>query len=117
MPAPPVIEFDADGHVVNSWGNPDSMAKTRHGCFIDRDGNFWTAGNNDGIVQKYTHDGSTMLLQIGTKGVMDSADGLHRQGFECEPHVALQTHASRDRPEQRRRVRFRWLRQQTRRSV
>ena len=51
------------------------MAKTAHGCFIDKDGNFWMAGNNDGIVQKYTHDGSKMLLQIGTKGVMDSADG------------------------------------------
>ena len=75
MAAPPVIEFDADGNVVNSWGNRELMAKTPHGCFIDKDGNFWTAGNNDGIVQKYTHDGSKMLLQIGTKGVMDSADG------------------------------------------
>ena len=65
--APPVIEFDAEGNVVNSWGNRDLMAKTPHGCFIDMDGNFWTAGNNDGIVQKYTHDGSKMLLQIGTK--------------------------------------------------
>lgn len=73
--APPVIEFDAEGKVVNSWGNRDLMAQTQHGCFIDKEGNFWTAGNNDGIVQKYTHDGSKMLLQIGTKGVMDSADG------------------------------------------
>jgi hypothetical protein len=73
--APPVIEFDADGNVVNSWGNRDLMAKTQHGCFIDKDNNFWTAGNNDGIVQKYTHDGSKLLLQIGKKGVMDSADG------------------------------------------
>jgi hypothetical protein len=44
------------------------MAQTQHGCFIDKEGNFWTAGNNEGIVQKYTHDGSKMLLQIGTKG-------------------------------------------------
>jgi hypothetical protein len=29
MPAPPVIEFDAEGNVVNSWGNRDLMAKTR----------------------------------------------------------------------------------------
>src|SRR5256885_557348 len=69
-PAPPVIEFDADGNVVNSWGNRAVMAKTAHGCFIDKDGNFWTAGNNDGIVQKYTHDGSKILLQIGTKGII-----------------------------------------------
>jgi hypothetical protein len=74
-PAPPVIEFDPDGNVVHSWGNRDLMARVQHGCFIDKEGNFWTAGNNDGIVQKYTHDGSKMLLQIGTKGVMDSSDG------------------------------------------
>src|SRR5580765_3247912 len=73
--APAVIEFDDNGNIVNSWGNRDIMARTQHGCFIDKDGNFWTAGNNDGIVQKYTHDGSKLLLQIGKKGVMDSADG------------------------------------------
>jgi DNA-binding beta-propeller fold protein YncE len=73
--APPVLEFDDNGNLVNSWGNRATMAKTQHGCFIDKEGNFWTAGNNDGMVQKYTHDGSKLLLQIGTKGVMDSADG------------------------------------------
>jgi NHL repeat len=73
--APPVIEFDPDGNVVNTWGNRDLMPKVLHGCFIDNQGNFWTAGNHDGIVQKYTHDGSKMLLQIGTRGKFDSADG------------------------------------------
>jgi DNA-binding beta-propeller fold protein YncE len=73
--APPVIEFDPEGNVVNSWGNRDLMAKVPHGCFVDYQGNFWTAGNHDGIVQKYTHDGSKMLLQIGTRGKFDSADG------------------------------------------
>ncbi|MSV34940.1 MAG: hypothetical protein EXQ47_04995 [Bryobacterales bacterium] len=72
--APPVIEFDADGNIVRSWGDRSIMAKTQHGCFIDKEGNFWTAGNNDGMVQKYSHDGSKLLLQIGKKGVMDSED-------------------------------------------
>lgn len=27
------------------------------------------------MVQKYSHDGSRLLLQIGKKGVFDSADG------------------------------------------
>jgi hypothetical protein len=74
-PAPAVMEFDADGNLVNSWGDRERMAQTAHGCFVDKDGNVWTAGNNDGMIQKYTHDGSKMLLQIGSKGVMDSADG------------------------------------------
>lgn len=74
-PAPAVMEFDAEGNLVHSWGDREAMARTAHGCFIDKDGNLWTAGNNDGMIQKYTHDGSKLLLQIGKKGVMDSADG------------------------------------------
>jgi hypothetical protein len=63
-PAPPVIEFDTDGKVVNSWGDRATMPKQLHGCSIDYQGNIWIAGRFDGIVQKYTHDGSRMLLQI-----------------------------------------------------
>ncbi|HEV2984704.1 MAG TPA: hypothetical protein VGX46_09955 [Vicinamibacterales bacterium] len=88
-PAPPVLEFDADGNLVKSWGNRDVMAVTQHGCFIDKEGNFWTAGNNDGMVQKYTHDGGKLLLQIGTKGVMDSVDGTARGVGKNSSHTSL----------------------------
>src|SRR5207248_1358823 len=44
-------------------------------CFVDCENNLWIAGSKDGIVQKYTHDGSKLLLQIGTRGVLDSSDG------------------------------------------
>ncbi|MGH9438452.1 MAG: hypothetical protein ACRD22_11300 [Terriglobia bacterium] len=73
--APPVIEFNADGKVVNSWGNWDLLPKKLHGCFVDYEGNVWISGNEDAIVQKYTHDGSKLLLQIGTKGMFDTSDG------------------------------------------
>jgi DNA-binding beta-propeller fold protein YncE len=73
--APPVIEFDPDGNVVNSWGDPKILPKMLHSCFIDYENNIWIAGSGDGIIQKYTHDGSKLLMQIGTKGVMDSSDG------------------------------------------
>jgi hypothetical protein len=73
--APPVIEFDPEGKVVNSWGDRAKMPKELHGCSIDYQGHIWIAGHLDGIVQKYTHDGSKMLLQIGIKGKYDSADG------------------------------------------
>jgi DNA-binding beta-propeller fold protein YncE len=73
--APPMIEFDPDGNVVNSWGDPNVLGKGRHGCFVDHDNNVWLPSNQDGIVQKYTHDGSKLLLQIGTRGVIDSSDG------------------------------------------
>jgi DNA-binding beta-propeller fold protein YncE len=73
--APPVIEFDADGKVVNYWGDAKLLPKDLHGCAIDREGHVWLDGSEDGIVQEYSHDGKELLLQIGKKGVFDSSDG------------------------------------------
>jgi hypothetical protein len=72
---PPVIEFDAEGNVVNSWGDANQLPKDLHGCAIDRDGHVWLDGSEDGIVQEYSHDGKELLLQIGKRGVFDSSDG------------------------------------------
>ena len=82
--APPVIEFDPDGNVVNSWGDPSLVPAGQpnanqnavlpngiHGCFVDYQDNVWIGGNGDGVVQKYSHSG-TLLLQIGTKFVCDN---------------------------------------------
>jgi DNA-binding beta-propeller fold protein YncE len=74
--APPVIEFDLAGNVVNSWGDPDVLGRGMHGCLFDHENNVWLAFNQDGMVQKYTHDGK-LLLQIGKKGVYDSTDGTN----------------------------------------
>ena len=52
-------------------GRPRCCPHGIHGCFADEMDNIWIAGNSDGVVQKWTHDGSEMLLQIGTKGVCD----------------------------------------------
>lgn len=73
--APVVIEFDTEGNVVNSFGDPDTTPNNPHGCAIDNENNVWITGTGDGIVQKYTHDGSKLLLQIGKRGVVDSSDG------------------------------------------
>lgn len=72
--APPYLEFDQQGNLVNSFGDWNVVPKTTHGCFIDSENNFWTAGNGDGIIQKYSHDGK-LLLQIGKRGVVDTSDG------------------------------------------
>src|SRR5260221_4849325 len=71
VPAAPVIEFDTDGNVVNAWGDRNILPNGIHGCFVDYQDNVWIAGNGDGIVQKYSHNG-TLLLQIGTRGVCDN---------------------------------------------
>src|SRR5260370_3403304 len=73
--APPVIEFDTQGNVANSWGNRETLPEGLHGCFVDYQGYVWLAGSDDTFAQKYSHDGSKLLLQIETKGVADSSDG------------------------------------------
>jgi DNA-binding beta-propeller fold protein YncE len=73
--APMIVEIDPAGAVVNSWGDPDVLESRLHSCFVDKDGNFWVASAPSGMIQKYSHDGSKLLLQIGKKGVFDSSDG------------------------------------------
>src|SRR5439155_7736312 len=99
-PSPSVVEFARAGNVVNSWppnvpsaaapwwtapfdpigcdGSPSCHAATRgvpqgiHGLNVDYQDNVWIAGNGVGIVQKYTHDGSTLRLQLGKHGCCDN---------------------------------------------
>ena len=73
--APIIIEMDPDGAVVNSWGDPNLLDPHIHSCYVDKDTNIWIASSPSGMVQKYSHDGSKLLLQLGKKGVYDSSDG------------------------------------------
>jgi DNA-binding beta-propeller fold protein YncE len=73
--APSVIEIDPAGKVVNSWGDPTLLDARLHSCHVDKDNNIWIGSAPSGMVQKYSHDGSKLLLQIGKKGVFDSSDG------------------------------------------
>jgi sugar lactone lactonase YvrE len=72
--APPVMEFDPEGNLVNSWGDAKVLGNYLHDCQVDKDGNVWIAPARSGFVQKYSHDGK-LLLQIGKSGVFDSSDG------------------------------------------
>ena len=54
---PSVVEYDADGNVLKTWGDPQ-----------------WIDGQDDAVVQKYSRDGK-LLLQIGTKLKFDTSDG------------------------------------------
>jgi DNA-binding beta-propeller fold protein YncE len=74
VPTPTFVMFDRAGKVVNSWGDLDVVPADVHGCSFDEDDNLWVAGNEDAIVQGYSHEGE-LILQIGTKGVFDTTDG------------------------------------------
>jgi hypothetical protein len=92
-PAPPVIEFDQQGNVVNSWGDFKVVPNGIHDCYFDPDGNVWIGGNTDAIAQKYTHDGK-LLMQIGTKGKFDSADNSEKAEGLNASHTLLNKPAS-----------------------
>jgi len=71
LPAPPVLEFDAEGNLVKSWGGPKPGApyewpESNHGITPDAKGNLWIGGNggNDGHILKFTKDG-TFIKQFG----------------------------------------------------
>jgi hypothetical protein len=76
--APPVIEFDSAGNVVNIWREDlfdPQLINSFHACHFDEENNVWMVSTDSGIARKYTHDGSKLLLQIGKSGVVDSSDG------------------------------------------
>jgi DNA-binding beta-propeller fold protein YncE len=72
--APPILEFDSEGALIKSFGDTNVVPHSIHGCTTDPEGNVYVAGNKDGIIQKYSPEGK-LLLQIGTRGVVDTSDG------------------------------------------
>jgi hypothetical protein len=67
--APPVLEFDAEGNLVGSWGGPGEgydWPTSNHGITVDHMDNVWIGGNDmaDGHVLKFSRGGE-FLLQLG----------------------------------------------------
>lgn len=86
--APPVIEFDQQGRVINSWGDRKILPNGLHGCYVDYQGNIWVGGNTDSLIQKYSPAGK-LLLQIGVKGRFDSSDGTIKGKALNSSHTLL----------------------------
>ena len=71
--APPVLEFDAEGNLVQSWGGPGQgyeWPQSNHGIFVDHKGNVWIGGNGagDSHILKFTRNGK-FIAQYGKAGV------------------------------------------------
>jgi len=72
LPAPPVLEFDAAGNLLRSWGGPGAgydWPGNEHGVHVDARGFVWITGNgdNDGQILKFTREGK-FVMQIGKVG-------------------------------------------------
>ena len=78
--APPVVELDREGNVVQAWGGPGSGydwpeadttsnyprgTHAEHGIFVDHNDNVWITGNGD-VLLKFSRSGK-FLMQIGKR--------------------------------------------------
>ena len=83
-PAPPILEFDPDGNLINSWGGPGdayTWPNSNHGISVDDKDNVWIGGNNpgDSHVLKFTHDGK-FLAQFGVPGQDPNSNAMDHFG-------------------------------------
>lgn len=68
-PAPVVIEFDAEGRVVQGWGDPatqdiSEFPRNAHGLFVDHNDFVWVGTYRHHRVMKFTRSGE-LVMQIG----------------------------------------------------
>jgi DNA-binding beta-propeller fold protein YncE len=78
--APPVLEFDAAGTLVGSWGGPGQgyeWPESNHGITVDSKGNVWIGGNGntDTQILKFDKKGK-FLLQLGKQGTHNGSNDL-----------------------------------------
>jgi NHL repeat len=91
VPAPPVMEFDQDGNLIQAWGGPGpgyDWPANEHGISIDYKGFVWIGGNGntDGQILKFTRDGK-FVLQIGKSGALSTSSDTTRLGRPADTEV------------------------------
>ncbi len=98
-PAPPVLKFDSDGNLLDSWGDHTGYPgegydwpSSEHGIFVDHMMNVWVAGNgpDDHQVIKFSADG-TFLMQIGQSGRTEGSNNTEFLGRPADMEVDPET--------------------------
>jgi hypothetical protein len=91
VPAPAVIEFDAAGNVVQTWGGPGNgydWPQQVHGITIDAKDRIWVSGNGerDSHILAFTRSGK-FLLQIGHAGARGGSNDTANLGRATQMRV------------------------------
>jgi len=81
--APPVLAFDTQGNLVQSWGGPGAgydWPTGNHGIFVDHAGLVWIGGNGpgDSHILKFTQDGK-FVAQYGKPNARQTGTGPQGQ--------------------------------------
>ena len=75
--APPILEFDLDGNLINAWGGPGdgyTWPASNHGIEVAPNGDIWIGGNGggDSHVLVFNRDGE-FVREIGDPAKMSIA--------------------------------------------
>ncbi|HYN28118.1 MAG TPA: hypothetical protein VES94_07455, partial [Burkholderiales bacterium] len=89
-PAPPVLEFDQSGNLLQAWGGPGSgfdWPQREHGIFVDARDHVWIGGNekDDHQILEFTRDGK-FIKQIGESA---KSEGSNSTRFLGRPALAI----------------------------
>jgi len=102
--APPVLQFDAEGNLLTSWGGPGTGTEwlgREHGIFVDANDFVWlggragwpresTPGDSDDMIMKFTMAGELVLV-IGNRG--RSAGNLDTENVSQATDLFVDTEA------------------------
>jgi DNA-binding beta-propeller fold protein YncE len=72
-----VLVFDRNGNLIESWNQWDSMMQRPHFVAIspyDPEKHVWIVDDHKHAVHKFTHDGKTKVMTVGTYGVPGDDD-------------------------------------------
>jgi len=94
--APPILEFDSDGNLINAWGGPGAgytWPASNHGIEIAPNGDVWIGGNGggDSHVLVFTRDGE-FVREIGMPG--EDIDSNSRTHFSRVAEIAIDAEAN-----------------------
>jgi len=95
-PAPPVLEFDPEGNLINGWGGPGegyTWPSSNHGIEVAPNGNIWIGGNggDDSHILVFSRDGE-FLQEIGTPG--EAPDSNSTTHFSRVAEIAIDADAN-----------------------
>lgn len=86
--APPILEFDRDGNLINAWGGPGegyTWPASNHGIEVAPNGDIWIGGNGGGDSHVLVFNGNgEFIREIGLPGEPTDSNSTEHFGKVAE---------------------------------